>query len=35
MVASAFGWAAAWLACLLALGAVAFPLAHRLMPGLL
>ncbi|MGI8855170.1 MAG: DUF2298 domain-containing protein [Thermomicrobiales bacterium] len=34
MVGSALGWAALWLLWLLVLGAVAFPLAHRLMPGL-
>jgi YYY domain-containing protein len=34
VVASALGWAAIWLLWLLLLGAVAFPLAHRLMPGL-
>lgn len=34
MVGSAFGWAAIWLLWLLILGVAAFPLAHRLMPGL-
>lgn len=34
MVADAFAWAGVWLACVLILGTVAFPLARRLMPGL-
>ncbi len=34
MVANALGWAALWLLALFVLGAVAFPLMHRLMPGL-
>ncbi len=34
MVVNSFGWAIAWLACLMLLGVVAFPLTHRLLIGL-